>query len=301
MSRDSYYSLSTGYVSATLLSPLDLAAHPYTVHARSLPGGWQLQTGKTNANDASLRLVPVSRNPHVCLKRGQHFCCNIFLPPAEARNRLPYLTYTLLERIRQERGMCTIHAAAVVAPSGGAALLLGDKGTGKTSIVMELMARGYVPAGDDLVIIKTGKMLSVLGGNRISRQRRYGKDSGFYESKCSIDLDDSRFLQGTAPVRKVFRVNVYPNNSTQLIDSNSEMTAQDALRLHENLGRYIHGLATPFLLRGGIPTRSLPSFDNSTCMITRGRIIRMLLSYPIKYLFSRAAGEAADLIEAELK
>ena len=58
MSRDSYYSLSTGYVSATLLSPLDLAAHPYTVHARSLPGGWQLQTGKTNANDASLRLVP---------------------------------------------------------------------------------------------------------------------------------------------------------------------------------------------------------------------------------------------------
>jgi hypothetical protein len=288
--------LSTGYVLATIITDLKLRNRHDEMLGRSLPGGWGILPASATLGYPELRIEAALGKPALSVSKTGPFTVRMRLVPSQVKQTLPYLVYTILERVRQERGMCTMHGAAAIAPSGEAVLLLGDKGAGKTSVLSSLVARGFIPAGDDLVVLKNGNQLSVLAGNRISQQRRLGTEAGFYESKTSIDLDRNGFLQSEATIREVVRVNVHALNQQTAITSVDAARGREALRLHENLGRYIHGVPTPFLMRGGVPIISLPSLDCGCCMETRAKMIRKLLSKPVKYLFTHTASDAADMI-----
>ncbi len=170
--------------------------------------------------------------------------------------------------------------------AGTAVLILGDKGSGKTSLLRCLVERGYYPAGDDLVVVGAHPP-TVWPGNRLSRRRPPAGVSGAYERRIIEVSDPGQFWHGSATIGHVVRVNLYPANPTPAMWDNGPDGLQEALRLHENLGRYIRGVATPFYWRDGVPVLSLPYLDDASCMRTRARIVSLTFGMPIRYLSAR--------------
>lgn len=268
-----------------------------------LPGGWQVSHQSRLRHGPSVRVTLVRQSPSLIVKRTWPLVVEASLIPSQIRVSFPYLIYTLFERPRQQLGMCTIHAAAAVSPSGQGVLLLGDKGAGKTSILLALIERGYVPAGDDLVVVQADKKLQLRAGNRIARlrYRTSGARHSFYESKRAMRLDTQSFLSETVPLCHVFRVNVHPMNGRATITPSPTSGLNEGLRLFENTARYIRGMSTPFLFRAGVPIDWLPSLDDPSCIRMRTRLIRRLLSSPVMYLSSRTADEAANQLSARIR
>lgn len=74
--------------------------------------------------------------------------------PPGARRELARLAAVL--RLRQ-RGRFHIHAAGVVAPDGGAWILAGESGNGKSTLAYALARRGWQILGDDGVLVERSR------------------------------------------------------------------------------------------------------------------------------------------------
>lgn len=107
--------VATGHLTAALGLPGGLDTGPAVTAANQFPGGWHLH----------------------CFGPRNRDCTAVTV------------TYTALERARQQGQMLTLHANAAVTPSGCGALLLGNMGAGKTSVTLALGARGWTHVGDD--------------------------------------------------------------------------------------------------------------------------------------------------------
>jgi hypothetical protein len=60
-------------------------------------------------------------------------------------------------------GRFQLHGAALVTPSGReSVLVLGASGTGKTTLTLALMTRGFLPLADDLVVIAPDTLMPAL-------------------------------------------------------------------------------------------------------------------------------------------
>lgn len=207
------------------------------------------------------------------------------------QDRLPYLFYNLAERARQEKfGLLTAHAAAV-SKDGKGILILGDKGSGKTSLMLALcLTQGYKMIGNDSVILGTGE-LSIVSGNRQIIVRRpvaerlslplKGEprtDQIGYEAKLSF-LPEELGIEtcDSVPVYRIVRVNIHPGNLLPFAVARPFSFETEALRMWENLSRRIRGVTTPLQLSSAGVGGFFPSLDTPELGEIRNKVVNTLL------------------------
>lgn len=119
----------TGHVSAVLALPDELDTTAARAAGPALPGGWHLEPPGpgplTAAVEVTVGTAGVSADAHTV---------RVHLPrSAGDSDTLAYVTYTALERARQQQRKVTVHATALHTTDGRGVLLLGAKGAGKTA------------------------------------------------------------------------------------------------------------------------------------------------------------------------
>lgn len=282
--------LSTGHVRASVCLPAGLDTTAARAAAPMLPGGWHLEETVGGPGPAAAEITIGQAR----VTAGEH-TVRIGLPPATAASPgLAYVTYTALERARQQQGKATVHAAAV-APGGQAVLLLGDKGSGKTGTAAELAARGWVHAGDDLVVIGEGPggRLTVWPGRPVAAVR---DPAAPLAPKTPVTLEP--FASGPAPVTRVLRLAVRPGLPAAVTPA-VPLTLNESLRLHELLARYISGLPTPLAGAGTVPYGPVWPVDTPALARWRSRLITLLAACGLSYLHAPGPADAATLIARE--
>lgn len=298
--------LTTGYVEAVLEvdEPQAALAALASSITRQLPGGWRLRPESEAASVPTISIAATEQEPAITVLPEEPASVHARLPSPLASPTLPYVTYTALERQRQREGMVTLHATSARLPEGGAVLLLGDKGSGKTNTLLSLMRRGCVPAGDDLVVVHLhASGLDVLPGKRVAAVRyEPGEESAlYYESKKQEALDRHNFAEQPLPISCIVRVNVNLAASRNTIQQSDGVSFSEALRLHENMGRYISGLPTPLRVEATGPEGPIWPVDSTACTRLRAKMVERFARVPFYYLQARTADEATKLILEETR
>jgi len=282
--------LSTGHVRAAVCLPEGLDTAAARTAARMLPGGWHLDEPSRDLGPAAVEITlgtagiaADARTVRVRLAR-----------PVAASNSLAYVTYTALERARQQHGKVTVHATALITPDGQAVLLLGSKGAGKTATALALAERGWTHAGDDLVVLGEDGTLAVWPGKPIAAIRDPVRPLAPKSHRALAP-----FAAGPAPLSWVVRLAVHPVLDTAPLTSAVPLSVNEKLRLHELLARYICGLPTP--LNGVIEMPYGPVWPLDTPALARWRshLITRFAGYRFNYLHAPDAETAADLLTKE--
>jgi hypothetical protein len=119
--------------------------------------------------------------------------------PAEVRRELARLAAML--RLRQ-RGRFHVHAAGVVAPDGGAWILAGESGNGKSTLAYALARRGWLTLGDDGVLVERSNEGIIARSWREPMQVSIDLAFEFPElasSRAATDWNDPRRRVAVAP------------------------------------------------------------------------------------------------------
>jgi hypothetical protein len=208
--------------------------------------------------------------------------------------RLPHLFYNLAERMRQETlGLVTAHAAAV-AKDGRGILILGDKGSGKTSLMLALcLTQGFEMIGNDSIVLGGKEELVIATGShqinvRLPVARKLNlpmRDTRVVDNKINYEikfpfLPEELGIKTTdriLPLSAVVRINLHSDNSDFVV-SNIPSHEVEALRLSENFSRYIRGIPTPLELSNLGIRGHFPDLDTIQLTGFRNEIINTLLS-----------------------
>jgi hypothetical protein len=209
------------------------------------------------------------------------------------RDRLPYLFYNLTERARQEKfGLLTAHAAAV-SKDGKGILILGDKGAGKTSLMLALcLTHGYEMIGNDSVILGTRDVSVMAGSRQINVRLPVAKklslplkeelrrtDQIDYEIKSSFVPEELGIKASASsnPISSVVRINLHSDNP-EFVAANVPSPEIEALRLSENFSRYIRGIPTPLELSNEGIHGYFPDLDTPKLTEERNDLVNTLLT-----------------------
>ncbi|MFI6883345.1 hypothetical protein [Streptosporangium canum] len=283
--------LVTGHVSALLMLPEEVDTTAAQAAGRMLPGGWTLEEAEAAAGPAAVEIslgaagvTADTRTVHVRLPGT-----------VSAADTLAYITYTALERVRQQQRKVTVHATALITPSGRAVLLLGAKGAGKTSTALTLAERGWTHAGDDLVVIGDSRDgPAVWPGKPTAAVRDFARPLA---PKPQRALEP--FSSGPVPLAWVVRMAVHPTLTTASLTDAAPLSVNERLRLHENLGRYISGLPTPVSGVAGVPYGPVWPLDTPPLARWRSYLISRLTGCRFDYLYAPDHETAADLLTKE--
>ncbi|MEU3227439.1 hypothetical protein ABZ695_30310 [Streptomyces sp. NPDC006976] len=287
--------VTTGHLTAALELPPGLDTGPAITAADRLPGGWRLAAPPPVTLPDRLVLTvsdTASTGPEVRLD-GQTVHLNL-LHRAARTSTLAYVTYTALERARQQRQMLTLHANTLVTPSGHGILLLGNKGAGKSSVALALGSRGWTHAGDDLsVLAEEAPDVLILPGKPTAAVR--SDDPSLWQAPKPV-ITLAPLLRVPVPLVGIIRLTVHPAVPRPLITDATPFSANEQLRLHEALARYISGLPTPLTGPAGAPYGPVWPLDDPSLARWRTHLIARLEQHPYSYLHAPGPQTAADLI-----
>lgn len=242
------------------------------------------------------------------LSRIETFSTDIFVIHGPIKSeafirRLPYISYNLTERMRQEKlGLVTTHAAAV-AKDGRGILILGDKGSGKTSLMLALcLTQGYEMIGNDSIVFgRKEELIIATGSHQINvrlpvarklnlpiRDKRVVDNKIDYEVKFPFLPEELgiKTADRVSPLSTVVRINLHSDNPDFVV-SNIPSREVEALRLSENLSRYIRGISTPLELSDLGIRGHFPDLDTIQLTDFRNEIVNALL---VKDSFFYVAG-----------
>ncbi|MFD9602867.1 hypothetical protein [Streptomyces sp. NPDC059970] len=288
--------VATGHLTAALELPAGLDTGPAVTAANRLPGGWHLSTLLPESRDCPVVEVAYAETEPKVTVDGQTIRMSLTRDAARSAT-LAYTTYTALERARQERQMLTLHANAAVTPSGHGVLLLGNKGAGKTSVTLALGERGWTHAGDDLTILaEHEKELLILPGKATAAVRP--QDPELWQAPKPV-VDLAPFLRVPVPLAGVIRLTVHPAVPRPLLVPATPFSANEQLRLHEALARYISGLPTPLTGPNGAAYGPVWPLDTLPLARWRTHLITRLEQHTYTYLYAPDPQTAADLITEE--
>jgi non-ribosomal peptide synthetase component F len=282
--------LATGHICALLALPEDVDTTAARTAAAALPGGWALEPIAEGPTDVEVTVgaPDVTADTHTVRVR---------LPRSVAdSDTLAYVTYTALERTRQQQRMATVHATALHTRDGRAVLLLGAKGAGKTSTALALATRGWMHAGDDLVVLgERGEgTVSVWPGKPTAAVRDPARPLA---PKPQRALEP--FAADPAPLVWVVRMAVHPTLTTATLTAGAPLSVNEKLRLHENLARYISGLPTPVGGVEAVPYGPVWPLDTPALARWRSHLITRLATCRFNYLYAPGPEVAADLLTNE--
>lgn len=239
--------------------------------------------------------------------------------PLDGRNfqeRIPHLVYAMTERIRQQEfGIVTVHAAAA-SKDGQGLLIMGDKGAGKTSLLLSLcLEHGYKVVGNDLVLLQNRESLTLVAGShaidvrdcvkkrfeRLKSLDSYNRSNlGPYEIKTRVYPQEvgMEIETSAVPVSRVFRVDAHDLN-TQTVCTAEIPIVTELLRLNENLSRYIRGATTPVEIKEGRIKGYYPSFDTEELGTMRNDMINKLIGKtPYYYISGNNPSDLAVYIDS---
>lgn len=281
--------VETGYVSAALSLPCDLAL-PMSTAAGALPGGWRLTCAPSQSANA---VEVVVGEPGV---RVLADTVRVSLPTAASTtDTLVYAVYTALERARQRARRATVHASALVGRDGRALVLLGSKGSGKTSTAFALAERGWTHAGDDLVILghDLSGRLTVWPGKPTAAIRDLARPLAPKPQRILAP-----FMREPAQIGWIVRLATHPGLPCAMTPA-TPLTANERLRWHEGLARYISGLPTPLTGVGTAPFGPVWPLDSPPCARWRCDLIGDLEDARFDYLHAPDPCAAAELLDRE--
>ena len=226
--------------------------------------------------------------------------------------RLPFIFYNLAERKRQEMGMITVHAAAVAKDDKGI-LIVGDKGAGKTSLMLAFcLNQGFKIIGNDMIVI-SGKEnpLLVSGSRQINVRLPVAKTFGLDTSNVNAIKNDGIAYEIKYPflpadlgietmykpvnISAIVRINIHSENPDFVCNQDFQKDTE-ALRLNENLSRYIRGLPTPLELSSDGVDGYFPDMDTENLSEFRNLTLKRLLSKQYFY----AAGNNPIVVSSNI-
>lgn len=299
------------------------------------PGGYRIYESRTDIEKYELSLLPHAiiqlllkpngRNqPRLVYDSRYIFRLRGSSQDRGLQDHLPYVSFQVGELPRQtELKMVTSHAAAVVSPEGIGILILGDKGTGKTSVCIELGIRAaYGLVGNNVVIVKdTAKFPSLVSGTHalVIRQAtlesipslvkikhdliRVGEATHGRETKITLTPEKIgiKTAQPSSEIGMVVRVNIHPNQSDPVSVTEVTDGLTERLRLFENFARYIRGVTTPLALTESHISGFIPSFDNPTLSSMRNQLIERLLKLPFYYISGNSIAAVTEKVDSMVK
>ena len=131
-----------------------------------------------------------------------------------------------------------LHGAALAAPDGaGAVLLVGASGAGKTTLALGLMARGFLPYGDDVILIEpaSGALHAVPRAFHLREPTRTlihalnPPDAWELEAEPAGFFLPPRWAEGSPAVRTVFFPEYRPDEPPALLPLSPPEAAQTLL------------------------------------------------------------------------
>lgn len=260
-------------------------------------------------------------NINYCDNNLRKFCYDGFnasveYPIDEINNghSLIYISGPLIEKQRQEKYNLTCHASCL-SKDGEAVLLLGPKGSGKTSMALQLLSNGYSLISNDICVIDYSEKdkIYALGGTKFLNVRKnvaknevpslvedmeYNSDFKLSNSyildprKIGFSIEKRR-----TPITTAYILNIN-NNFEKLTEvSGNELTTK--LYLAEDFSRYIRGTSFYFInSKLGNVEGYIPSFDNEELCRERQNFINFLIS---EFGMSKLNGNSKDVKQFLLK
>lgn len=211
---------------------------------------------------------------------------------------IPFRAHFMLEPQRQENSISTTQGAGI-SKQGKAVFLMGKRGSGKTSITLELCRKyNYDLIGNDLVLAGLRKDEGYLFGGtkvfllRATAVKHYNTDLQKYfkknaqdewTNKVNVYPKDLRISVESKPARviKAFYVHLENNKLAPLYTKrigDKETSYMGGLFLYEVLSRYIRGVCIPIVLGSKFHIGDyLPSLDKPAYHKNRVKFINWLL------------------------
>lgn len=235
---------------------------------------------------------------------------------------IPFRAHYLLEPQRQRDSIITTQGAGV-SKKNNAVLIMGKRGSGKSSITLELCRNyDYKLIGNDLVLIGYKKNNGYLyGGSKVFTLRyttvkHYNTDLRKYFKKKTQDEWTNKInvypknlgisiQKEPVNITKAFYVHLKNNKSAPLYIKrigNKDTVYMGRLFLYEALSRYIRGVCIP-IVRGSqfYLGDYLPSLDKPSYHKKRVRLIEWLIKDLGFYYITGSMNAICDYINAEIK
>lgn len=292
--------LTTGHVGMAVALPPELDIRAGAACAASLPGGWSIHRtiGAEAARRSPALAVELGDDPGIEVDPATETIRLRLTRCAAESATLAYATYTAMERYRQQQRALTLHANGMVTPDGRGVLILGTKGAGKTSTSLALGERGWIHAGDDLVVIAEDENeLSLLPGKQVAALRQ--ADPVLWQfPKPTTAL--TPFVDGAVPLAAVVRLTLHPTVATPGTVPAVPFSKNERLRLHEAFARYLSGLPTPLTAPDAPAYGPVWPLDSPELARWRTHLIARLEQHPYHYAYAPDAQSAADLIAKEV-
>ncbi len=207
---------------------------------------------------------------------------------------LLYIAGPLIEKRRQENKTLTCHAACL-SKNGEAILLLGTKGSGKTTMALNLLMHGYSLVSNDICVIDYNNphQLFALGGSKFINLRKSIVERNIPElatslkSSSEFDYKDNMIFtpgelgfnieQNAVPITRTYILNVNNNFKSLQVDMSNSLISK--LYLSEDFSRYIRGSAFNFInSKNGNIEGYIPSMDTEQLCLVREQMINSLIS-----------------------
>lgn len=238
---------------------------------------------------------------------------------------IPFRAHFMLEPQRQKNSIFTSQGAGV-SKQRKAVLLMGKRGSGKTSITLELCRKyNYNLIGNDLILLGLKKDEGYLfGGTKVFSLRfttvkyynadlqKYLKKEAQKEAqdewinKVDVYPEDLRISveKESTKIIKAFYVHLENNKSAPLYIKkieNKETTYMGRLFLYEALSRYIRGVCIPVIYGSQFYIGDyLPSLDKSEYHRNRVKFINWLMENLGFYYISGSMNAICDFINQGL-
>ena len=221
-----------------------------------------------------------------------------------------YMGFHYLEKQFGEKGMCSCHSACI-SKNGEATLLIGEAGSGKTSLAVNLCNDyGYSLVSNDMTLIGSeDDEIYVYGGTKFLNLRylsvesnmpflkylfkQEGKDS--WTNKVSVMASDIGIEEEyrTLPIKNILFIHV--DNRTEFKLSNGDSWRNNFL-LYQNTSSHIRGSAATFIDKRGYPIAYIPPFETKETYDKRIKLLNLINKNPNYYYASGSLNDVINFI-----
>jgi hypothetical protein len=251
----------------------------------------------------------------VCVARKDHL---EFVAPAEQYDKCDtifYLGELAAEQKRQLHGGAMLHAAGVYLPqSERGILILGEKGSGKTSTVVGLCigAEGQLVGNDQVILASSGKAMRLLDGSKDIQIRRTAaiQDPTLMSLVTFTDQekpnwDNKKIISpAQAGIDKAQLAPQVTDIIQVVIDRTLETTTvlrerrdtQMLLFIAEKISRHIRGVATPIMNNDGVFDAFSPSLDTPETAANRQALVNTMLSIGVTKIYAPSTDAMLEAI-----